>query len=321
VLAAVERVYWRLYASRRELAVRRNEYELAVAQLERARRLVEAGQAAEVEVIRAEAGVAERLEAIIIADNRVRNRERDLKRILNEPGLPIEGPTQIISVTEPNPVHYSLDLHRVIEFALANRMEMLELELQIAADESTEAFARNQTLPLLAVDYTYGVPGLGDTLGNAFDLMFERNFDSHHVGLSLSVPLGNQAARSRLRRAVSTRLQRIASKSLREAQIRQEVANAVDQLEATWQRILASRQSAILAARTLDAEGRQFELGLRTSTEVLEAQTRLADAQSSEIRAVAEYQIAMADLAFAVGGLLGESRVEWAPVPAIGMAN
>ncbi len=128
------------------------------------------------------------------------------------------------------------------------------------------------------------------------------------------MPLGNQAARSRLRRAVFTRLQRIASKALRRAQIRQEVANAVDQLEATWQRILASRQATILAARTLDAEGRQFELGLRTSTEVLEAQTRLADAQSAEIRAIAEYQIAQVDLAFAVGGLLGESRVQWTPV-------
>ncbi|MHC4480628.1 MAG: TolC family protein, partial [Planctomycetota bacterium] len=314
VLAAVERVYWRLYASRRELAVRKNEYDLAVAQLERARRMAKAGLVAEVEIIRAEAGVAQRLEAIIIADNRVRDRERDLKRILNQPGLQIEGPTQIIPVTEPNPVHYDLDVHRLIELALANRMEMLELELQIAADQSAEAFARNQALPLLAVDYTYGISGLGDTPGDAFDLMFERDFDTHQVGLSLSVPLGNRAARSRLRRALFTRLRRIASKALRNAQIRQEVANAVDQLEATWQRILASRQSTILAARTSDAEGRQFEIGLRTSTEVLEAQTRLVNAQSAEIRAVAEYQIAQVDLAFAVGGLLGESRAHWAPI-------
>src|SRR5262249_36526863 len=51
VLAEAERVYWRLYAARRALEVRRTEYDLAQAQLERARRQVRAGVAADVEVI------------------------------------------------------------------------------------------------------------------------------------------------------------------------------------------------------------------------------------------------------------------------------
>ena len=74
---------------------------------------------------------------------------------------------------------------------------------------------------------------------------------------------------------------------------------------------LASRQRAILAARTLKAEERQNELGLQTSTEVLDAQTKLADAQSSEVRALAEYQIALVDVAFASGNLLGAAAVQW----------
>ncbi len=92
--------------------------------------------------------------------------------------------------------------------------------------------------------------------------------------------------------------------------------NAIDQLDANWQRILAAQQRVVLAARTLDAEIRQFEQGLRTSTEVLEAQARLADAQSSEINAIAEYQIAQVDIAFAAGMLLGASNVAWEPIPA-----
>src|ERR1051325_239114 len=62
VLADVDRVYWRLYAARRELEVRKQEHELAVAQLERARRQVAAGAAAEPEIVRAESGVADRVE-------------------------------------------------------------------------------------------------------------------------------------------------------------------------------------------------------------------------------------------------------------------
>ena len=39
------------------------------------------------------------------------------------------------------------------------------------------------------------------------------------------------------------------------------------------------------------AEKRQYELGLATSTDVLEAQTSLADAQRVEILALTEYQV------------------------------
>jgi outer membrane protein TolC len=99
------------------------------------------------------------------------------------------------------------------------------------------------------------------------------------------------------------------------AQIAQEVYNAVDTLQASWQRILAARQRVVLAARTMDAETRQFQEGLRTSTDVLNAQTDLANAQLSEISNLTEYQIAQIDIAFATGTLLGASHVVWSPAP------
>lgn len=311
VLAAVDIAYWRLYATRRELEVRKQEYDLAVAQRERSVRMVKAGEVAEIEVIRAEEAVAQRLEAIILAENQVRDRERELKLILNYPAYPMEGATIIIPTTEPNPHHYSLEMERLIKYSLDNRMELLELELQIAQDLSTIDFARNGTLPLLAVNYTYNVNGLGASADDSFDLMFRNRFVDHQVGLVLQVPLGNAAAESRLRQSVLQWRQRLATRRQREALIKQEVLSAGDQLEANWQRVLASRQSTILSARTLQAEQRHFELGLQTSTELLDAQTRFADAQSAQIRALGEYQIAQVDLAFATGSLLSAARVHW----------
>ena len=46
---------------------------------------------------------------------------------------------------------------------------------------------------------------------------------------------------------------------------------------------------------------------------MLDAAARLADAQSSEVRAVADYEIARVDIAFGTGTLLGHGRVQWAP--------
>jgi outer membrane protein TolC len=93
-----------------------------------------------------------------------------------------------------------------------------------------------------------------------------------------------------------------------------EVLGAVEQLEANWQSILASRQNAILAGRLYEAEKRQFTAGLRTSTDVLNQQAKFANAQSAEIRALTEYQIAQVDLEYATGTLLGAAKVRWEPI-------
>ncbi len=313
-IAAVDRVYWRLYAARRELEVRKKEYELAKAQLEQAQRFVNSGQSAQVEIIRAEAGVAQRLEAIIVAENNLRDRQRELKRVINKPALQMQTPTVLIPATKPDPIHYNLDKKQLVQTAIENRMELLELELQIAEDISTIDYMHNQTLPLVTLGYTYNINGLGATRDDSYDMLCDKKFEDHRVGLQLSVPLGNEAARSRLLQAFYQRMQRLASRDSRKVLIEFEVLNAIDQLEANWQRILASRQNAILAGRLYEAEKRQFELQLRTSTDVLESQTSFADAQSSEILALSEYQIAMVDLAYATGTLLGAAKVSWEPI-------
>jgi outer membrane protein len=314
IIAALDRVYWRLYAAKKELDVRKKQYELAERLLGQARRFVESGERAQIEITRAEAGVAQQLEAIIIAENSLHDRERELKRILNKTGLEMQTPTVLIPATKPDPIRYELAKQQLTSTAIENRMEMLELELQIAEDISTIDYMRNQTLPLVTLDYTYNISGLGETRDDSFDLLFDKRFEDHRLGLQLLIPLGNETAKSRLRQAFYQRRQRLATRASRRALIEIEVLNAIDQLEANWQRILASRQNAILAGRLFEAEKRQFELGLRTSTDVLDAQTKFADAQSSEILALAEHQIALVDLGYATGTLLGAAKVQWEPI-------
>jgi len=314
-LTQVDRLYWRLYAAQKELEVRQAQHELAMSQLERAKRLVGEGDAAEIEIIRAESGVADGLEAIIIAENQVQQRQRELKRLLNLPELPMQGPTVLLPKTPANPVAYTLPAEDLLDDAMAGRLELLEIELALAQDALNIEVARNGTLPLAAFEYRYARNGLGDDFGDAFAQDFEENFATHTLGLRVEVPLGNRAARAALNRSLLTRLQRLASREQREAQVKQEVLDAIDSLNAAWQRVLASRQSAILAARVLSAEQRQFDQGLNTSTDVQDAQTRLADAQSNEVRALVDYQVAQIDLAFATGTVLGATQVRWEPTP------
>jgi outer membrane protein len=314
IITLADKVYWRLYAARKELEVRKQQYDLAEALLEQARRFVAAGEKPQVEIIRAEAGVAQQLEAIILAENNLRNRERELKQTLNKEGLEMQTLTVLIPATEPDLVRYEMDKQRLVEIAFDNRMDMLELELQIAKDISNIDYLHNQALPLVTMDYRYNINGLGDSRDDSFDLLFDKRFEDHRVGVQLLVPLGNEAAKSRLLQAFYQRRQRLATHDSRRSVIEIEVLNATDTVEANWQRILASRQNAILAGRLFKAEQRQFELGLRTSTDVLNAQTSFADAQSAEILALTEYQIALVDLAYATGTLLGAAKVQWEPI-------
>lgn len=314
-LAAVDRAYWRLSQVRGELSVAQQQYELAVAQQERAQRRVLAGASPEIEVVRAQAGVAQRLEAILVAQNNVLLQQRELKRVINLPGLGVDSKAVVLPATMPDPVEYVFDRDALLAHAMANRMDLLEIEMRLATDAVNQAFARNQTLPLVSLDYTYRVNGLGGSVGDSFRTLKGNNFEDWELGLSAEIPLGNEESRARLRQAMLRRIQRLGSKEAREQSIRREVLDAIDTIDVSWQRILAARQSVILNTRAYQGEQRQFEVGASTSTDVLDASARLASAQFDEIRALTQYQIAQVDLAFATGTLLGASRVEWEPAP------
>jgi outer membrane protein len=315
ILADVDKSYWRLYASRRMLEVTKQQYDLAKTTFEETKRFVEVGVKPRIEIIRTEAGMAKSLKDIISAENDVRVKERDLKRTLNKKGLGMETKTIIIPSSPPNPVRYELGRENMVKNALENRMEMLELELQIAQDSMDIDFNKNQTLPELAFKYKYNINGYsGEERGDAFDMIYDNDHHDHQIGLSMTIPLGNKKAKSALRQSIYERAKSLATKESKEAEIKSDVLNQIDTLEANWQGILASRQNTILSDEQYKAEKRQYELGLVSSKDVLTAQTELAQAQMSEIQSITDYQISIIDLAYATGTLLGAAKVEWEPV-------
>ncbi len=311
IIATADKAYWNVYSSYRELGVRRAQYEVAQKQLERARRRVTQGDAPEIEVTRAESGIGRTLEQIIIADASLRIRQRALKRLMNRDDLPVSADTPVKPASEANPMGLKLDGETLATQAVANRMEMIELELQLAIDQSEIGFRRNAALPLFVLDYGYNIQGVGSEANESYGDM--GNADSFNVGVRAEIPMGNEAAESRVNAAILARVQRLGSREARRQSIRTEVFDALDGLTQNWQRILAARLETILAARTLAGEERQFDVGLRTSTDVLDASASLADAQSREVLALSSYQISLIDLAFATGTSLGAARIRWEP--------
>ncbi len=315
VLAKVEKAYWKLYAATKELDVRRQQYDLAFDNLELVRKRVTQGLTAEIEIVRSEVGIAKRMEALIVAETNRRLAERELKLLLNMDNIDLDSPTTIRITSEPQLLHYVFDRDTLAARALEQRMEMLELEVKLAADAVKIDFARNQTLPLFMVDFEYGVLDRKDSFGSAFRGAWDFDNVDYKLGLRGEIPITNEARKSKLRRAVLTRSQRLATKKLREITIRREVFDTLDVLEQNWQRILAARQNVIVSGMNYEIEFKQFDEGQRTMREVLEALTSLGDAQLKEIKAMIAYQEAQIDLAYATGTLLGYSDVDVDSIP------
>ena len=314
VLADADRQYWRLDAALKLLKVQRQRYDSAREQLERARRRFDAGAGVQADVFSAEAALADATSSIVTAESVVRGELRELKRIINAPDLDLNSPILLRPESQPRFLQVKLDADALADRAVRDRMEILEAELNLLQQAVNVRLARNQLLPLLDLQYRYNANGLGESSGDSFDLLTDNDFADHSIGLNLEIPLGNQAARSRLRAALAQRQQSLANRQFREQNVRAEVYLSVQNLEQTWQAILAARQRVFAESRVLDSEIRKFERGESDSEDVRLARDRLTQAQDQEIRAVRDYQISQIDLAAATGTILGAASVDWTPV-------
>jgi outer membrane protein len=313
LLASADIAYWSLYMALRDLDVNREQYKLAQDQLNHAQKKVAAGAAPRTEIIRAEAGLFSRVANLINTETRVQNRQLDLQRIMNHSDIPLNANIRIEPNTEPNPLKLDVDPEKLVDVALNNRMETIQWELDLAIEELNLEITRNAILPDLDLSYTYNAETNAGDIEHALGSFGEKTSDTHSFGLSASIPLGNRAAKARLERARLQQLQsQIGYADFRES-IRKEVYDAVQGLNNTWRNILAAEKDVEAALRTYRVEQSQFQIGNRTSTEVLDSAAVLAGAQLGRINALVEYEIAQILLARATGTLLGYSKIVLEP--------
>ena len=110
------------------------------------------------------------------------------------------------------------------------------------------------------------------------------------MGLTLSYPLVNRSATSRLTASRLLVAQTLLDIKDLEKKIVVEVREAVRQIKTEAKRVQAAGLARELAQKKLDAEEKKFEVGLSTSFNVLEFQEDLVEEQSNEIRAIIDHR-------------------------------
>ena len=88
-----------------------------------------------------------------------------------------------------------------------------------------------------------------------------------------------------------------------------DIDNAVKQAQSSYESVQATQQARIYAEAALDAEQKKYAVGKSTTFTVLQLQNNLTAARSQEIRSLADYNEALANLASAEGSTLERNNI------------
>ncbi len=306
-----ERAYWSLVSAIALVNVQQRALDLAL-ELERTNRArVDVGQSPPLDLVAAQAEVAQRQENLIVARTNARQAEDLLRTLTVDPNrddywtLRLQ-PADTAPAAGPPP-----DVDAAVKRALAERTDLIRARKDIQNADTTISLSRSETLPDLRLQANYLTDGAGGSrllrtggfpgtivgtevtrFGSVLDQLVSADYPTWTLGLQFSYPLGKSAAEAALARARIQRDQSAARlRSLELTAVRQ-IREAALRLEQNQQRIETTRLGRDLAEQRLDAEQKRFEVGLSTSFLVIQAQRDLAIARNNELQALLDYQLA-----------------------------
>jgi len=193
---------------------------------------------------------------------------------------------------------------------MASRPDLLQAKLTLEQQGIQLKYDRNQLFPQLDLIASYGFNGSGKEYSDALGQFNEGNRPYYTYGGKMSIPLGNRAARSTLKSDKAVEQQDLLKLKQLEQNVMVEIDNAVKQAQSAWESVDATKQARVYAEAALDAEQKKYAVGKSTTFTVLQLQNNLTSARSAEIRAQANYQEALTNLAQQEGTTLERRSVD-----------
>jgi outer membrane protein TolC len=202
-----------------------------------------------------------------------------------------------------------VNLQESWERAMRLRPDLVQARLDVQRSEITVRLDRNQLFPQLDLVGQYGYAGREKELNGAFGQIKGQDNPFWYYGASISFPLGNRVARSNYKAAKAQREQSELILKQKEQSVMVSVDDAVKLVQTDFARVEATREARLFAEAALDAEQKKLENGKSTSFFVLQFQRDLTAARFQEIQALAEYNNALAQLAFQEGTTFERHRL------------
>ena len=304
-VTAVANAYYELIFAQGNVKVEQDALQLAQTQLDQDRQRVQ------IQVLAERGGTIEQDEAqvatsranLIAAENTLSIDENALKNLLTDnyaqwhdtliqPTATLTAPLQLF------------DLQDSWNKGMTGRPDLLQARLNVAQQGIQLKFYYNQLYPSLDLIGSYGYNGSGQEFGDTFDQFKDANQPFYTYGAELSMPLSNVGARNTYKAGKVTLQQLLLQLKQLEQNVMVQIDNAVKQAQSSYQSVQATQQASVYAQTALAAEQAKYAVGKSTTFTVLQLQNNLTAARSQEIRSLADYNQALANLAAQEGSTL-----------------
>ena len=314
LLASVEQTYWQLHQAYRELDTRQRARHAAGLIWREEKLRLEAGQARpddEAQARQRYHAFQSQVENALTGSSQnvgVFSSERNLRRLL---GLPPADGRVIRPLTPPTTAQVVFDWRQSIMEALHRRVELRQQRWLVRRRELESRAASNYAKARLDFVSQYGWKGFGDQLagnrnvpeGSAFADLFGGDLQDWRMGLELTTPIGNRVGHTAVRNAQLQLARERAVLKDQEQLVSHQLAGAIAEMERALANVNStanSRNAALEQVRTILARAGETERVFF----LLDAQQRLADAESAMHRAVTDYNLALLDVEYRRGTLL-----------------
>jgi hypothetical protein len=235
-------------------------------------------------------------------------------------GLPISDGRLIRPSDEPVKARVNYDWETCLVEALTRREELRRQKWQIKKREVELEANKNFLLPKLDISARYRWRGFGNDLfpmgqvgefNNALSDLASGKFQEWQAGAELSFPIGFRKAFAAIRHSELQLARERALLHEEERSVVYDLSNAFSEVDRAYALVETNLNRRMAAAEQVAAIEATYETETDTATLylLLEAQRRLAEAESSYFRSLVEYQLATKNVQLEKGTLLDYNEV------------
>jgi outer membrane protein TolC len=335
LVANAENLYWDVIFARESLKVQEQNLALNEEFLKRSRRELELGSISELDIYQPEAQYKNAELAVSQARFRLQAAEDTLRRQISVDLDPKLRTLPLVLTEEvAAPVQTPFERESLVEKAVAQRPDLRAARQQLDVDDLSIDSTRNLLRPDLRLTGTYTSAGLGGIyrprqgtvlpgtavpsipgafipggFGDALNQVFGFDYPTYAIGLQLTLPLRDRRASADYADSVVNKRLDMLRLRNQEQTARQDVLNAITQVEQSRASVDLAKVALDLAEKRLDAERKKFDLGTTTMFFVLDAQTAFNASQSNLVNQMVQYRRNLTSLSRVTGDLLAERNI------------
>jgi outer membrane protein TolC len=326
-IAGVSNLYVDLVSLQDSVKVQQQALSTAQLLLNNDREQLNVGRLPPIEVARAESLVTS-TQLMLTQAIALRDQQQVILRTLLDPQSVTAAVAEVPGIVATDPLvppqaQIEASFPELVKRALETRPDVRQARLQVMNGERQVRGAANAAKPEVDLYGTYelrGVvmPGLttiggnpltGNALLNSVPTGGTRSSTVYEAGLQFSLPVQNRVAEANLGADRALLRQQELRVTQLESQVAAEVRNALTALNAAKSAASAATTAHALQARLLGAAQESFQAGYTTNISVIEQQTYLAQAETTEVVAKAAWLKAAAQFDRVLGQTLEKDGI------------